>query len=276
MNYPGDTNTDGPYTSEDSSSTSMTGGANRSSKSIIEHLFTLDTPYKNDILNVLQYSFTSLIPLVLLNKLIQYAIPEASSNGGTVELVMEIVGQLCLLIVGLIMIHRFATFFNTYSGEPYPKHSILCFILGLLVVLISIHSKLGEKINILFDRAVDSWNGTSGHSHGKHHGKHHKKHCSSQNHHSQSPDVQVFGKMAHPQTMDTTNISSLPVINHSLNSPPPQLSASSTNSSYATNYDPTNTASQFSGMRGVPELTSQFDEPSAANGVLGGSFGSAW
>jgi hypothetical protein len=249
-------------------STQQTGGGSRvNGPTLFTHLFSFDHPYKSDVFNVLQYSFTSLIPIVLLNKLIQSVIPEASTQAGTAEICMEIIGQLGILLVGLILIHRFATYFNTYSGEPYPKHSILCFVLGLMTVLISIQSRLGEKINIIFDRIMDYWNGPA--------------YTPTYNTKSKNrrisdtvPDVQVMGRLKPQMSQDTTQISSLPVVSQSLNTQPiqPNGPGYDTPPQYATNYD-TNVRSNNGGN---PEQPWGSDEPSAANAMMGGSFGSVW
>ena len=264
------TSSDGEIRSEDDQ---ITGGA-QASKSIFGHLFVFDTPYKNDILNVLQYSFISLIPLVALTRFIQYIIPEASHHGGSLEIVMEVIGQVSLLVIGLILVHRFTTYFSTYSGEPYPQHSIICFVLGMLVVLISLHSRLGDKINILVDRVYDKWNGTSseyrGH-HKKHHG-HHKKNHSNQ----PLPDVQVMDRPVHPSYADTTQISNLPVISQTSNMPVQHTTErdrayGQSAQSYSLAYDMPSTSGGNNMDAGM-----QMNEPTAANGVLGSSFGSVW
>ena len=241
--------------------TEMFGGApSGKSKSIFDHMFSFDGQYKADILNVAQYSFISLIPLVLLTKLIQYVIPDASTNGSSIEISIEIIGQISILIIGLVLVNRFVTYFNTYSGDPYPKQSVVHFVLGFLTILISIQSKLGEKINILADRFMDKVNGPKPPALHPRPGRQHH-----------IPDVQVMGRHPQPGPQDTTQISNLPVIEHSLNAPPQrQVTHQYDNSTqYSTNYEP--------GLKDAQMMQQMsIDEPSAANGVLGGSFGSAW
>jgi hypothetical protein len=246
--------------------TDIVGGAdnNNGKPGLFGHLFSLDKECKHDILNVLQYSFISLIPCVLLNKLIQYHIPEACPNKGSMEITLEIVIQLVVLLVGLWFIDRFTTYFNTYSTTSYPKHTILFFTLGLITILISIQSKLGEKINILFDRLLTYINGSTTHMSGSSKSKYKQSNASS----SSMPDVQILGKMNNNNNlqMDTTNIANLPVINQSLQSGPIQPSMFNQSSQQ-----------QQSGMVGsrydTPILTS--DEPMPANMGMG-SFGTAW
>lgn len=241
----------------------QSGGGTQGKESIFNHLFSIEGSYKADIINVLQFSFISVIPVVLLNKLIQYVIPEASTSAGNAEICMEIVGQLLILVIGLILINRFVTYFTTYSGEPYPKMSVIYFVLGLLTVLISIQSRLGEKINILFDRLVEAWSGEKSSK---------SKSRKSTSKQDTIPDVQVLGRIRPISNPDTTQLSSLPVINQSLNTQPIQPigngyepSMQYNNPNYDTNRQ------QIS-----PEYPSMNDEPTAANSMLGGSFGSVW
>jgi len=101
------------------------------------------------------------IPIVLLNKLIQRFIPEADLEKSTLELLAEIFIQIVIMFCGIIVIHRIITYFPTYSGFKYENLTLTNVILAFLVVVLSIQTKLGIKVNILFDRVVDLWNGTS-------------------------------------------------------------------------------------------------------------------
>ena len=243
------------------------GGSLDREPSLFTHLFTLDTDYKHDILNILQYSFISLIPCVLLNKFIQYHIPEASPNKSSMELSLEIILQIVLLLVGLWFIDRFTIYFKTYSTTAYPKHSVLFFSLGLITVLISIQSKLGEKINILFDRLLTYINGPNSTSVYKSNSKQQQQ---------SMPDVQVLGKMNNLQ-MDTTNIANLPVITQSLQSGPIQPSVFNQSSSPQLQSMNQQQSMYSSGGGGSNYDTSVLmsDEPMPANMGMG-SFGTAW
>lgn len=212
------------------------------------HIFSFEGESKADVLNVLQYSSISLIPIIILNKTIQYIIPEASDEKGSFELSAEVLGQVLLMFLGLILIDRFATYFKTYSGEEYPKHSVLFFSLGFLMVVLSIQSKLGEKVSILTERFIALFNSGSGNT-----DKKNKKNKQK----SSTPDVQLLGTQSAMQQMSinngTTSIEQLPVMNNALQGP--SVQSSQMQMSYG------------GGM---------MDEPVAANGLLGGSFGSAW
>ena len=121
--------------------------------SFIKHMFE-DDDNKPKILNIIQYAVTGLIPLILLNRLMQNIFPEVNEEKNNIELSVEIVSQITLLFVGVFFIDKFIRYFKSYSGEKYDDISVLSMILPLMLILISIPSKLGEKIKILIERIL--------------------------------------------------------------------------------------------------------------------------
>jgi len=101
------------------------------------------------------------IPIVILNKLIQRFIPEAEPDKSTIELLVEIFIQLIVMFCGIVIIHRIITYFPTYSGFKYESLTLTNVILAFLILVLSIQTKLGIKVNILYDRLVELWNGSS-------------------------------------------------------------------------------------------------------------------
>ena len=63
------------------------------------------------------------------------------------------------MFCGIIVIHRVITYIPTYSGFKYEDLALTNVILAFLVIVLSIQSKLGIKVNILVDRLSDLWNG---------------------------------------------------------------------------------------------------------------------
>ena len=140
------------------------GGAannNPQKKTFLNHVFSTTEEGKAEILNVVQYSLLGVIPIVLLNKLIQRFIPEADSEKSSLEILAEILIQLIVMFCGIILIHRIITYIPTYSEFKYESLTLTNVILAFLVIVLSIQTKLGIKVNILVDRLADLWNGTS-------------------------------------------------------------------------------------------------------------------
>lgn len=66
------------------------------------------------------------------------------------------------MFIGLLLIHRMNTFIPTFSGEKYPEFNIVYIILAVLMITLSLQTKLGEKVSILSDRAMQLWEGREG------------------------------------------------------------------------------------------------------------------
>lgn len=132
-----------------------------SKKSFFSHVFSNSDESKAEFLNAIQYSIMGLIPIVLINKTIQRFSPDADVEKATIEILAEIAIQLVIMFCGIIVTHRTITYFPTYSGYKYENLEITNIILAFLVIILSIQTKIGIKVNILFDRALDVWNGTN-------------------------------------------------------------------------------------------------------------------
>ncbi len=125
----------------------------------LSHVFSTTEEGKAEIFNVVQYSLMGVIPIVALNKLIQRFVPEADGEKSTIELLIEILLQIIIMFCGIIIIHRVITYFPTYSGFKYENLVLTNVILAFLVIVLSIQTKLGIKVNILVDRLNELWSG---------------------------------------------------------------------------------------------------------------------
>lgn len=134
-------------------------GGDDSKKNFVKHVFSFDDDSKSEILNIIQYSLIALIPVVVLNKTMAKYIPEADENKGTLEIVAEVLIQVISMFMGLLVIHRVITFVPTYSGTKYPEYNITFIVLAVLMITLSLQTKLGEKVGILFDRTTELWHG---------------------------------------------------------------------------------------------------------------------
>jgi hypothetical protein len=59
------------------------------------------------------------------------------------------------------------TYVPTYSGVKYPDYSVLFIILAVLMITMSLQTKLGEKVGVIVERISDLWNGTTNSTKGK-------------------------------------------------------------------------------------------------------------
>ena len=214
-----------------------------SKPTFFSHVFSTTEDGKAELLNVVQYSTLGVIPVVALNKLIHRFIPDADPDKSTLEVLAEIFFQLVVMFCGIVIIHRIITYIPTYSGFKYDNLVLTNVILAFLILVLSIQTKLGLKVNILVDRISELWNGAEDARDPKR-GLRVKqpaaKHSPSQADYLDNSQIQqgVFP----PAPVSTTSIGG--------------------------GYD--------SAMRGTPPVQ-DYQMPSgpvAANGMLGGSFGS--
>ena len=137
------------------------GGSESGQKTFFTHVFDMSQEGNGEIMNVTQYAVLGVIPVLVLNKLIQRFAPEADPESSSIELAVEVLLQIIVMFVGIVFIHRVITYVPTYSGFRYEHLTITNVILAFLIIVLSLQTKLGIKVNILYDRLLDLWNGTS-------------------------------------------------------------------------------------------------------------------
>lgn len=231
-----------------------------SSKSFFKHVFNFDDDSKSEILNIIQYALLAIIPIVLLNKSIAKYVPDADDKKGSLELIAEILIQIIVMFMGLLLTNRIITFVPTYSGAKYPESQIVYIILGVLMITMSLQSKLGEKVNILVERVVELWEGKTDKK--KKNGKNGAVKVSQ----PISGQTTTMPITSQPSYTDGTAISALP--NYDQSSTETQQSPNF-NTMFRQDTTPLVGAATPGGMEPF--------EPMAANSVLGGgAFGSAW
>lgn len=229
---------------------------NSNKKGFFKHVFNFDEDSKEEILNIIQYAILALIPIIILNKAIQKFVPEADDEKGNVEILAEIILQVIVMFIGILIIHRIITYIPTYSGAKYADFSVTNIILAVLLIILSLQTKLGEKVSILFDRIAEIWDGAVD-SKDK---KKDKKKSKGQGQVrvsqpiSQTPGINQMGNQ-------TTSLSLLP---------PPQLTTESmsnnNNSSSLPDYN-----NNSNNNESVPTSMYENFAPMAANEALGGS-----
>jgi hypothetical protein len=231
-------------------------------KSFLKHVFNFDDDSKSELLNIIQYAILAIIPVIVLNKTMSKYIPEADEQKGSLEISGEILIQIIVMFIGLMIIHRIITYVPTYSGEKYPDFSVIFVILAILLITLSLQTKLGEKVSILFERITELWEGK----------KSSKNTKNSKNNVKVTQPIsgqQVTNQGAINQSIysDGTSINNLPITQNTSSSTTQQLP------DYNNMYQQDNTPLVNAATPGVTET---FSEPMAANSVLGGGFGSSW
>tara|TARA_B100001093_G_scaffold143930_1_gene136529 strand:- start:306 stop:1037 length:732 start_codon:yes stop_codon:yes gene_type:complete len=234
---------------------------NLSFSGFFNHVFNFDNDNKANMLNMIQYILLGLIPILLTLKSIKYLIPEEDDTKGTPEIAIEVSMQLFSIFFAIWFIDKMIRYIPTYSGVNYHKFNETNFILPILVILITMQTKLGAKINILANRAIDLWNGKPAHVGNTNHG-----------------NVKVSQPISTP---GIHQVSRADILDNTLIAPPVQQMPAQNNVSMIDSLPNMVNNSGGNGLSGfqnqaINNAFMESMEPMAANGALGGAFGSSF
>jgi hypothetical protein len=133
------------------------GGAKRqqsTNMSFVDYITTFSSKEKTQILNMFQYGAISIVPLLVLLKLMKMYIPSEDPFKPTTDILVEVIIQLIVILVALFLIHKVIMYFPTYSKMEYDSISLLGFVMPIFFIMFTLDTKISEKLNILFDRLL--------------------------------------------------------------------------------------------------------------------------
>ena len=130
-----------------------------SKKDFIRYMFYLEDDSKSELMNTFQFSLMSLLPIIVVSKIVDKYVPKSDDTKTIVELSAEIVIQTIVLITSVFLTIRLVKYFPTYSGVDYSKINEICVILPLLFTVCMFDDILVEKINCVSNRLVNLWEG---------------------------------------------------------------------------------------------------------------------
>ena len=202
------------------------------------YMFSLDEDNKNTLLNIGQYSLLAVLPVIALNKTSHNLFPEADEEKSSFLVLFEIVSQVLVVLAGIFFINRFALYFSPFSKKDYEPINIFNIIVLFLIIIFSFQTKVGEKVNILYERTMDYWDGN-------------KKED------KEKPNVKVSQPISNNQAPQ-----GIPVLGNAPNLLPQQASTSNPMIQHNTAQQPNQ---GFQGMEGMQMM----QEPMAANEGFG-------
>jgi len=239
----------------------------------IKAVFPFDDEQKGLLLNIIQYAVLAIIPIVILLKMIKKYIPEAEDDKGSLVILVEVIGQVIIMFMALYFIHKIIEYIPTYSGFKYGDVNIINIIPALLLISITMQTKLGEKVEILMDRLWELYEG----------------HPPSNN---QGKGGQGQGQVRVTQPLSrqyAPTVNTMPSTTTSISALPNQIQGQQTNMKSQSNEYSIPQSPDFNSMYGGPEnhlvgaanpgggMGMESFEPMAANDFLGGGgFGSSF
>jgi hypothetical protein len=128
-------------------------------KGFFGYVFNFDDTNTGQLTNLYQYTFIA-IPLILLSlKILNHFSSDVDESKGTLEILFEIFISLNWILLTIWFVNKIIRYIPTKSKMSYPIFNETNFILPLLILLFTMNTKLGNKINLLIERGVDLYDG---------------------------------------------------------------------------------------------------------------------
>jgi hypothetical protein len=135
--------------------------ASKNTMNFFKFVFDFNDENKNMMMNMIQYAVLTIIPVLVILKITRAYVPEVDEEKGSLEILGESLFQIIFIVLSFWFINRAIYYIPTYSGLPYKEFNETGGILFFIFILLTIQTKLGEKLKILSDRVMELWNGDS-------------------------------------------------------------------------------------------------------------------
>ena len=132
------------------------------SEGFIKTVFPFDDDQKSLLLNIIQYTVLAIMRVVVVLKVVKNYVPEVDDDKASLMILLEVIGQSSFMFMSLYFIHKMVCYVPTYSEKTYGDVNIINIIPSILLISITMQSKMGEKVQILVDRLWDLYEGQTG------------------------------------------------------------------------------------------------------------------
>jgi hypothetical protein len=122
------------------------------STGFFKYVFAFDDEVKCQIGNMIQYGALALLPVLGILKAVQHLVPDEDDRKGSIILGIESFMQVALIFVLMWFSDRVIRYIPTMSGCAYGEFQPIAFVLPFLIILATMQTKLGAKLNLIVDR----------------------------------------------------------------------------------------------------------------------------
>ena len=117
-------------------------------------VFNTSRESQSMVVNATQFATLALLPAYGLLRMLREYVPHPDDAKGSMEIIAEVIGQTVAMVVGIVLIDRAVTYIPTMSGTPYADTTNIIpgILIPFIIILLTVQTKLGTKIDILYDR----------------------------------------------------------------------------------------------------------------------------
>jgi hypothetical protein len=137
----------------------MEGQVETNKQGFFSYVFNFDDDNKNLFLNLFQYSFLTIPLVIIILKLVNYYTPGEDDTKGSLVIIVELLCSISIILLSIWFINKIVRYIPTYSKMDYGVFNEVNFIIPFFIILFTMQTKIGAKINILVERLVDLYDG---------------------------------------------------------------------------------------------------------------------
>ena len=120
------------------------------------YVFKLSKFKQEDLLNIIQYTIISIIPVMLFIYFTKKYFPTVNDTDSSIYIFIVTFIELIFMIVGIFFIDRMVNFIPTYSGKYYETINLTTIILIFILFMLLTHGGFRERTAVLLHR-FDEW-----------------------------------------------------------------------------------------------------------------------
>jgi hypothetical protein len=137
----------------------------KSLEGFMRNVFDTSKASQTEVFNASQFAVLALGPSYGLLRLLREYVPAPDHSKSSLEITIEVVLQVVSMVLGIIIIDRAVMYVPTFSGSPYADTpGYLMPLLPFIIILLTVQTKLGLKIDMLFERLIGLESHTSSQS----------------------------------------------------------------------------------------------------------------
>jgi hypothetical protein len=137
----------------------------KSLEGFMRNVFDTSKASQTEVFNASQFAVLALGPSYGLLRLLREYVPAPDHSRSSLEITIEVVLQVISMVLGIIIIDRAVMYVPTFSGSPYADTpGYLMPLLPFIIILLTVQTKLGLKIDMLFERLIGLESHTSSQS----------------------------------------------------------------------------------------------------------------
>jgi len=127
-----------------------------SNQGFFSYVFKLSKFKQEDLLNVIQYSMLSIIPVIVFIFFTKKYFPTVTDEDSSLYIFIVTFIELIFMITGIFFIDRIINYIPTYSGKYYEAINLTNIVLIFILFMLIVHGGFRQRTNLLLQR-FDNW-----------------------------------------------------------------------------------------------------------------------